>query len=315
MHRVRKRPLGKTGLDVSELGLGTWGLSGDGYGPVVFAEVDRILDRAVSCGVTLFDTADVYGRGAMEKKLGQRLPKDKTYVVTKIGTDLDAAPAQKRFDPGYLRSAFERSRERLDRSPLDVVLLHNPTERAFAEVETVAFMKELKAQGLVRAWGASVGSVEVGRAAIRAGAEVVELAYNAFFAKDLHTLSADLKEHGTGVLARSVLAHGLLAGHWSPEREFYEGDHRANRWSTKELALRIRQLDALRPFVRDDIATLRAVALRFALSNQLVSSVVLGPRSVAQLDQLEREAGEPPYLKDTVMVELAARLRAAGVEG
>jgi aryl-alcohol dehydrogenase-like predicted oxidoreductase len=311
---VRKRPLGKTSLEVSELALGTWGLSGDGYGPVVFAEVDRVLDRAASSGVNLFDTADVYGRGAMEKKLGERLPKEKTYIVTKIGTDRNSSPAQKRFDPVYLREAFERSRDRLARSPLDVVLLHNPTEHAFAQAESVAFMKELKEHGLVRAWGASVGSVEVGRAAIRAGAEVIELAYNVFLAKDMHALSADIKEHGVGVLARSVLAHGLLAGHWSPEREFYEGDHRADRWSTNELALRIRQLDALRPFVRDDVATLRSVALRFVLANQLVSSAVLGPRSVAQFDQLEREAGEPPYLKDTAMVELAARLKTAGVE-
>lgn len=312
---VRKRPLGKTGLEVSELSLGTWGLSGDGYGPVVFAEVDRVIDRAVSCGINVFDTADVYGRGAMEKKLAQRLPKDKTFVVTKIGTDLDGTPRQKRFDPSYLRVAFEKSRERLDRSPLDVVLLHNPTESAFAEAETVEFMKELKAHGLVRAWGASVGSVDVGRAAIKAGADVIELAYNVFFSKDMHTLSSDVKEHGTGVLARSVLAHGLLAGFWSPEREFYEGDHRANRWSSKELALRIRQLDALRAFIRDDVPTMRSVALRFVLTNQLVSSAVIGPRSVAQLDQLEHDAGEPPYFKDTVMVELAARLRAAGIEG
>jgi len=311
---VRKRPLGKTSLEVSELALGTWGLSGDGYGPVVFAEVDRVIDRAASSGVNLFETADVYGRGAMEKKLAQLLPKESTYVVTKIGTDRDAAPAQKRFDTTYLREAFERSRDRLARSPLDIVLLHNPSKYAFDQVEMVAFMKGLKDGGLIRAWGASVGSVEVGRAAIRAGAEVIELAYNAFLAKDLHELSADIKSSGVGVLARSVLAHGLLTGHWSPEREFYTGDHRADRWSPKELATRIRQLDALRPFVRDDVATLRSVALRFVLANQLVSSAVLGPRSVAQFDQLEREAGEPPYLKDTVMIEIAARLKAAGVE-
>jgi len=311
---VRTRPLGKTSIEVSELSLGTWGLSGDGYGPVVFAEVDRVLDRAVSAGVNVFETADVYGRGAMEKKLAQRLPKDKTFVVTKIGTDLDAAPAQKRFDTSYLRTAFERSRERLDRNPLDIVLLHNPTASAFAQEDTIAFMKGLKDMGLVRAWGASVGSAEVGRAAIRAGAEVIELAYNVFVSKDLHELSGDIKANGTGVLARSVLAHGLCAGYWSPEREFYTGDHRADRWNTKELALRIKQLDALRPFVRDDVSTLRAVALRFVLANQLVASAVIGPRSVTQLDQLERESGEPPYLKDTVMVELAARLKVAGVD-
>jgi len=312
---VRKRPLGKTPLEVSELGLGTWGLSGDGYGAIVFAEVDRVIDRAVAAGVNLFDTADVYGRGEMEKKLAKRLPKDKTYVVTKIGTDLDASPARKRFDPTYLREAFERSRDRLDRSPLDIVLLHNPSARALEQADTIAFMTQLRDKGLVRAWGVSAGSVEVARAALRAEADVLELAYNAFMSRDLHALSAEVMERNTGILARSVLAHGLLTGHWSPEREFYTGDHRADRWSQRELAQRIRQLEALRPFAKaEDIGSLRAVALRFVLANQLVSSAILGPRSVAQFDQLEREAGEPPYLKDTVMVELAARLAAAGVE-
>jgi aryl-alcohol dehydrogenase-like predicted oxidoreductase len=311
---VRKRPLGKTSLDVSELGLGTWGLSGDGYGPVVAAEVDRVLDRAVDAGINVFDTADVYGRGAMEKKLGERLPKDKTFVVTKIGTDLESSPAQKRFDMSYLRVAFERSRDRLGRDPLDIVLLHNPTVHGIRATDGVLFVKELKERGKVRAWGVSCGSTEVARAAIEAGAEVVELAYNVFIASDLHELSSDITHHKVGVLARSVLAHGLLTGHWSPEREFYPGDHRADRWNTRELGIRIGQLAALRPFLNEDLPTLRAVALRFVLSNQLVSSAILGPRSVAQLDQLEREAGEPPYLKDTEMVELAARLKGAGVK-
>ena len=235
-------------------------------------------------------------------------------VVTKIGADLESKPAQKRFDPSYLRDALLRSRDRLGRDPLDVVLLHNPTERTFTEGDTVEFMKEAVAEGFVRAWGASVGNAAVGSAAIRAGAQVIELAYNAFMAADLHQLSPDITRSGVGILARSVLAHGLLTGHWSADREFEEGDHRANRWNRKELTLRIDQLDALRPTVKDDVPNLRAVALRFVLSNQLVSSAVLGARSVFQLEHLVRDAGAPPYLKDTAMVELAARLAAAGLD-
>ncbi len=311
---MRKRSLGKTDLEVSEMALGTWGLSGDAYGPMVFAEIDRVIDKAITLGITLFDTADVYGRGSMEKKLAERLPKDDTYVVTKLGTDLESKPAQKRFEPAYLRDALLRSRDRLSRDPLDVVLLHNPTERVFKEGDTVEFMKEAVAEGYVRAWGASVGNAAVGSAAIRAGAQVIELAYNTFMAADLHQLSPDITRSGVGVLARSVLAHGLLTGHWSADREFEEGDHRANRWNRKELTLRIEQLDALRPTVKDDVPNLRAVALRFVLSNQLVSSAVLGARSVFQLEHLVRDAGGPPYLKDTAMVELAARLAAAGLD-
>ncbi|HEY4116818.1 MAG TPA: aldo/keto reductase, partial [Byssovorax sp.] len=145
-------------------------------------------------------------------------------------------------------------------------------------------------------------------------AEVLELAYNVFVAADLHELSADIADAGAGVLARSVLAHGLLAGHWSGEREFEPGDHRRARWTPRELAARVKQLDALRPLVTGNVLTLRAAALRFVLANDVVSSAVLGPRTVTQLDQLTREAGAgPPYLTDTALAELASRLSTMGV--
>ena len=301
-------------MQVSELALGTWGLSGDAYGQIAFTDVDRVIDKAIASGINLFDTADVYGRGAMEKKLGERLPKIDTHVVTKIGTDVESAPPQKRFDPSYFNEASRRSRDRLACQRMVLEILEHPTTQTFVETDHVAVMKEMVATGVIRAWGASIGSVAVGSAAIRAGASIIELAYNAFMAADLHALSPEITVSGVGILARSVLAHGLLTGHWSAEREFDEGDHRAHRWTRNELKLRISQLDALRPAVRDDIPTLRAVALRFVLSNQLVSSAVIGPRSVSQIDSLVREAGAPPYLKDTVMVELATRLADAGLD-
>jgi aryl-alcohol dehydrogenase-like predicted oxidoreductase len=311
---VRKRPLGKTEFEVSELSLGTWGLSGDGYGPLVEAEADRVIDRAVELGIDLFETADVYGKGAMERRLGARLPRQTTYVVTKIGTDLDSTPPRKRFDLDHLRPAFERSRDRLERDRIDVVLLHNPTMQALATTEPFDFLKELKRLGALRAWGVSAGSSRVASAAIDQGADVVELAYNVFCTGDLHEIADALGRTGAAVLARSVLAHGLLAGQWSRDREFYPGDHRVFRWTPAELGRRVGQLDALRPLVGGPILSLRAAALRFVLANQLVTSAVLGPRSVAQLDQLVREAGEgPPYLRDTALAELTARLHAAGV--
>ncbi len=311
---MRKRALGKTGLEVSELSLGTWGLSGDAYGPVVEAEVDRVLDRALAVGITLFDTADVYGRGEMERRLGKRLQgAGATYVVTKIGTDLEISPPRKRFDRPHLFTAFERSQERLARDVVDGVLLHNPPIAALRSSEPTELLKELKKQGKIRFWGVSAGSADVARSAIREGADVIELAYNVFVAGDLHEVAGDVSESGAGVLARSVLAHGLLAGQWSAEREFYPGDHRFERWTPGELRTRIRQLDALRPLVSGPVVSLRAAALRFVLSNQLVSSAVLGPRSVAQLDQLVREAGMPPYLRDTALAELSTRLKKLGV--
>ncbi|HVY46785.1 MAG TPA: aldo/keto reductase, partial [Minicystis sp.] len=175
---MRSRLLGRTGLTVSELALGTWGLSGDGYGPIPEGEADRVIDRALERGVTLFDTADVYGRGEMEAKLAARLPEGTTVLVTKIGTDRDAEPPRKCFDPTFLRIAFERCQERQKRDQLDVVLLHNPSMSTLDASQATNFMTELKKRGLVRAWGIAAGRADVAREAIHQGADVVEIAYN-----------------------------------------------------------------------------------------------------------------------------------------
>lgn len=315
---MRKRPLGKTGLDVSELSLGTWGLSGDGYGPVKEFEVDRVIDRALELGINLIDTADVYGDGAMEAKLGERLEgrADPPVIVTKVGTDRHARPRPKKcFQPGYLREAVQRSRERLRRPTMDVVLLHNPSLSTLMRDEATGLMKELVAEGTIKAWGVSVGDVDTARAALASGAEVIELAYNVFFSRDLHELSGDLAVSGAGVLARSVLGHGVLAGLIHVHRAFAPDDHRVARWSREELGTRLRQLEAIRSLVGGDVLTQRSLALRFVLSNQLVSSAVLGPRTVPQLEQLVREAGKgPPYLADDVLARLPGNLAKVGVE-
>ena len=101
---------------------------------------------------------------------------------------------------------------------------------------------------------------------------------------------------------------------WTKEREFGPGDHRAARWTKPELARRIEQLDALRVLVHGDVLTLRAAATRFVLSNHLVSSAVLGPRTVEQLEQLVRETGAGPrYLPDDDLAALPRALAKVGI--
>ncbi len=312
---MRKRPLGRTGLEVSELALGTWGLSGDGYGFVSDAEADRVIDRAVALGITLFETADCYGRGDLERKLGKRLPIGRTLVVTKVGTSIEGY-AEKRFDADYLVGALERSQERLRRDALDVVLLHNPTMATFELDATFELLERLRGEARIRAWGVSACSPMVAERALARGAQVLEMAYNAFFFRDVRELGPRLREAGAGLLARSILSYGLLAGGFTKEREFYPPDHRAERWNPEDLSRRLEQLDALRVLVGGPVPTVRAVAVRFALANDDVSSAVLGPRNVQQLDQLVREAGRaPPYLTAGAMATLDAELARHGVTG
>jgi len=298
------------------MSLGTWGLSGDAYGKVEAADARKVIERAVELGFTLFDTADAYGAGAMEKLLGEVLaPYPHVTIVTKVGTDRTTDPARKRFDADYLRAAAERSMKRLGRDRLDVCLLHNPSASAVTVGECADTLKELKKDGLVRHWGVAAGDADVARAAARRGAEVIELAYSVFHGSDLHKVAGEIMVSRAGVLARSVLAHGLLGGGWDRTKEFGEGDHRAQRWTRLELARRVGQLDAIHFLLHGEVRTLRAAALRFVLANSLVSSAVLGPRTVEQLDELVSETGMGPlYLPDEDMAQLPRELLRVGVD-
>jgi aryl-alcohol dehydrogenase-like predicted oxidoreductase len=298
------------------MALGTWGLSGDAYGPVDEREQERVVQRALEMGVSLIDTADAYGAGRMERLLGRALrERGDVVVVTKGGTDRSTSPARKRFDATYLRERVESSLRRLARDRVDVYLMHNPSEAVIEAGEAVDALLELKSEGKVGHWGVSTGDVATGRAALRRGAEVVELPYNLVYAADLHRLAGEIMVRGAGVLARSTLAYGLLAGSWTKDKEFAEGDHRGERWTRAEIARRIEQLASVRFLVHGDVATMRAAAVRFVLANNIVSSAVLGPRSVEQLEDIVREVGMGPiYLRDEDLMRIPRALQAVGIE-
>jgi aryl-alcohol dehydrogenase-like predicted oxidoreductase len=312
---MRKRPLGKTGLVVSELAIGTWGLSGEAYGKVEEADAEAVLRRAIDMGFTLIDTSDAYGSGKMERLCG-KLAKEHSdlVVVTKGGIDRVTEPPRKCFASEFLKSSVERSLKRMGREALQVYLLHCPSPETLHMGEAISTMESLKQEGKIEHWGVAAGDEDVARAALDRGAEVIELAYNLTHPIDLHRISGDVMVSGAGILARSVLAHGLLAGMWSKDREFEEGDQRRNRWTKMELEHRIDQLDAIRFLVKGDVHTLRGAAVRFALSNHLVSSAILGPRTKEQLEQLVRETGGGPrYLRDDDLRQLPRALDKVGI--
>jgi aryl-alcohol dehydrogenase-like predicted oxidoreductase len=312
---MRLRTLGKTGIEIPELCLGTWGLSGDGYGPVDEAEQDTVIERALGLGLTAFDTADAYAKGAMESRLGRLLEQHpNAIVITKVGTDREQTPSVKRFDAEHLRAAAKKSKERLKRR-IDVLLLHNPSAVALKKPHVAQTLNALVEDGTIRTWGASVGDADTGKLAIEQGAHVLELAYSVFHPQDLQGVVDLAKEKQVGLLARSVLAHGLVCGQWPNTKQFPSGDHRRDRWTGDDFRKRISQLSALRPSVAGDVTSLRAVALRYALSQTALSSVVIGPRSAVQLDQLVRDAGkEPPYLSDDSKNALERRLENVGIK-
>lgn len=312
---MRKRPLGKTGLVISEFAIGTWGLSGDAYGKVDEREAELVLRRAIDMGISLIDTSDAYGAGRMERLCGT-IANDHpdVIVVTKGGIDRTTHPPRKVFSAVHLERAVERSCKRLGKEAIQLYLLHNPTIETLYMGEAVQAMESLKKAGKILHWGVAAGDEDVARTAIDKGAEVIELAYNLVHPIALHRIAGDVMVSGCGILARSILAHGLLNGAWSKDRTFDDGDHRTDRWTRMELEHRIDQLDAIRFLVKGEVHTLRAAAVRFALSNHLVSSAILGPRTTEQLEQLVRETGGGPrYLHDDDLRQLPRALDKVGI--
>jgi aryl-alcohol dehydrogenase-like predicted oxidoreductase len=313
---MRTRSLGKTGVRVSELSLGTWGLSGDAYGPVDEREQERVVRRALEMGVGLIETADAYGAGRMEQLVGRAIAgRNEICVVTKGGIDRSTAPPRRRFDAAYLRGAVARSLRRLGRDRIDVYLLHNPREAVVLGAEAIDTLADLKQKGQIEHWGVSTADVAVGRTALRKGAAVIELAYNLFHSSDLHRLAGEVIVAGAGVLARSTLGYGLLADRWTKDHAFSSDDHRTSRWTEPEFGRRIDQLAALRFLVNGDVQTMRAAAVRFVLCNTIISSAVLGPRTVSQLEDIVREVGMGPvYLRDAELARIPRALESVGID-
>jgi aryl-alcohol dehydrogenase-like predicted oxidoreductase len=235
-------------------------------------------------------------------------------AVTKGGVDRTTSPPRRRFDAAHLRASVELSLRRLARDRIDVYLLHNPQAETLG-TEVVDTLLDLKRQGRFAHWGVSAGNIEVGRAALRRGAEVIELAYNLLHCSDLHRLAGEIMVAGAGVLARSTLAYGLLGSDWPRDRDFGPGDHRADRWTKPELARRIDQVAAFRFLVSGEVATMRSAAIRYVLSSSIVTSAVLGPRSVTQLEDIVREVGVGPvYLRDAALARIPRALESVGIE-
>lgn len=315
---MRKRPLGKTGLEVGELSLGTWGLSGEGYGsPISPSEEAAVVGRALGMGFDLFETSQAYGQGSTETLLGQMLAGRDATVITRWGTDASVSPRRRDFGLDALKIQAEASLERLRGSqipPRIVALLDSPMPATVARGEALDYLRQLKKSGDIVAFGVSAGSTEVGKSALEAGVDVLSIAYNIFNVTPYRALKTEIEAQGVGLLVHSVLAYGLLAGRWSPGRQFLSTDHRSRRWPDGAVRTRINELGLLLPLLSGPIMGMRGAALLFALHEDLVSSVVLGPRGIAQLDQLMRDAQvDPPYYTEAKLSALEARLSHAGV--
>lgn len=287
---MRKRTLGMTGLSISQLGFGSWPIAGSCGIPGYDAsdpETARITIReAVAGGITLFDTADVYGDGAAETLLGEVLEpiRQDVTICTKGGWDLiQNAP---NFSPKFLRDRVEASLGRLRTNFIDIYLLHSPPAHLIGIRDLYQPLVHLRERGRIRYIGVSVAHANDALLAIDVPeVEVIQLPYNLLLpdAEWGAFLYNRRGSAGKGLIIREALGNGLITGKYSHPSQFTKHDFRSTL-SAEYLTQVQEQLNRLCPYRRQEESMVQ-FALRFVLDRPQVASVLVGARTPEQLQE------------------------------
>jgi aryl-alcohol dehydrogenase-like predicted oxidoreductase len=221
------RVLGRTGRRVSVISLGTWQLGAD-WGQVQAGDALAVLAASVESGVTMFDTADVYGDGRSEQLIAEFLaanPGLDILVATKMGRRVEQR--RENYSMANFRAWTDRSRANLRTDTLDLVQLHCPPSDVITSDEVFDNLDVLVAEGVLAAYGVSVETVDQALAAIaRPSVASVQIILNAFRLKPLERVLPAASTAGVGIIARVPLASGLLSGRYSESTTFAPDDHR-----------------------------------------------------------------------------------------
>jgi aryl-alcohol dehydrogenase-like predicted oxidoreductase len=291
---MEQRPLGKTGADVSVIGLGTWQLGAD-WGDIDDATAEEILEAALDAGVTLLDTADVYGDGRSEERIRRALAtrSERPFVATKAGRRADPFEAAQ-YTRENLRAWVDRSRRNLGVDTLDLVQLHCPPPAVYSDERVYDALDDLVDTGAIAAYGVSVETVAEGLTALeRPGVATIQVILNVFRRKPLDELLPAAAKAGVGVLARVPLASGLLSGKYDESTTFPPDDHRTfNRHGE---AFDVGETFSGVPFevgvaaarevaeIAGDAVPTAAFALRWVIDQPGVTTVIPGASTVTQV--------------------------------
>ena len=305
------RTLGRTGRDVSVVGLGCWQLGAD-WGQVDDADALAVLHAAVDAGVTFLDTADVYGDGRSERLIARfraERPDADVTVATKCGRRADPhEPAS--FTPENLRAWTDRSRANLGVDCLDLVQLHCPPTPVFSSDEVFDALDELVAEGNLAAYGVSVETCDEALTAIfRPNVASVQIILNAFRHKPLERVLPAARAAGVAIIARVPLASGLLSGKYDETTTFSADDHRT--YNRNGEAFDVGETFSGVPFdvgvaaARElaelaDGASTAALALRWVINQLGVTVVIPGARNADQAKANAAAAGLAPLPEDVL---------------
>jgi aryl-alcohol dehydrogenase-like predicted oxidoreductase len=289
---MKYRDFGNTGIKVSEVGFGGWGIGGNEHGHSYGPTDDKLsleaINKALDMGCNFFDTADVYGFGHSEELLGKALKskRDRVIIATKVGSDFYQGGGFQTFTEEYIRFALEKSLDRLQTDYIDVYQLHNPPVRLLTKEETYGVLNALKREGRIRAWGVSILDPIEGLACLStAQPDCIQIPVNIFNARPRESLLPTAFAAGCAVIAREPLANGFLTGKFAdnPRLEFEEGDVRKN-WPPDYIRARIEAAQRL-VFLEKEKRSLTQAAIKFVLSMKEVSVTIPGTKTAEHAEE------------------------------
>ncbi len=283
---MRYRNLGKTGLQVSEVGLGCGPLGGDPG-----ADHLPLLERALDLGVNFYDTADFYGGYRSEEWLGKAFEKkrDQVILATKFGT----IPGQgKDWSVGHMRKCLEESFRRLRTDYIDLYQLHSPDRDVLRNDDLLGALQRLKQEGKIRCYGMSLDGGHFCLDAIEQWKlDAVQILFNLFNLEPACSFHA-CKEAGVGLIVKAPLDSGMLGGDLMPGMP-QKGDDPRERWGEGPTAQRQKLMEELQFLTggNGSSRTWSQAALQFVLSYGAVSTVIPGTTSLRHLEENAAAAG------------------------
>lgn len=283
---LKKRRLGKTDLQVSEIGFGCWAIGGSGYGATDDTESLAALELAWKKGVNFYDTADTYGQGHSEALIGQFLkdkPRDEVIIASKVGWDFYHGGSKKNFEPDYIEFACDKSLERLGVDSIDLYQLHNPILEVIEKGACLDALEELKRKGKIKHIGVSIHRESEGLALIESGrVDALQLVFNLIDQKMSQRLFAAAKAADVGIIAREPLACGILTEKYDLDHVFEKDDHR-RRWTKEKRASDLKKIEVLKKVLATGRISVARASLEFVLDHEEVGVVIPGIKTKKQL--------------------------------
>ena len=308
------RKLGKTGFEISEVGLGTWQVGGGWGKPFDPKTAEELLHSAFDQGINFIDTADVYDGGLSEAAVGKavRERSEKIYVATKCGRRI-----QPHLNEGYttdkLRRYVEDSLRNTGLDQLDLIQLHCPPDEVYKRDEIFELFEDLKKEGKIAAMGVSVEKVTEGLSAMKYDiVSSIQVIFNVFRQKPSEILFRNTVKNDIGIIVRVPLASGLLSGKFSPLTTFDKDDHRnfnregkafdkGETFSGVPLDIAFEAIEELKKELGSG-QSLAAFALKWVLMFPEVSTVIPGASKLSQLESNSMVSSLPPLSPEQMKI-------------